>query len=232
MLFSAERFVNAVEEFADMQINNSYQSIANTPSEPAPVSVSASVINNVNAAVAQYASALENAAPENLPGQLMANTDIAVAARYEINQLLQQFIEWMRTATESRRMRFLYELLLKESRETSDFFGKIMDIARRVMRSEMVSLEEMRLLAEQYPQLLFVVALLKHDGSDGSDRRQKRDRRQGDRRAGARRRDDGSRNRNQYHTRAGDNAKYAMPLDLASNIHSHKIQISIKKSPE
>jgi len=63
------------------------------------------------------------------------------------------------------------------------------------MRGENVSLEEMRLLAEQNPQLLFVVIILRDEASNAEEkeRRRDRERRTKDRRSVARRRDYGLR---------------------------------------
>jgi len=78
--------------------------------------------------------------------------------------MLNELLEQMRTEGEKRRQELLFELLLNDEDEGSyDVFGKCLDIARRIMRGEKVSVEEMRLLAQHFPQLLFQALLLRQE---------------------------------------------------------------------
>jgi len=211
-----------------MEINNSY----NTNTDAARMAVSAPGDSGVSAASKSYASQPDNVALNDSQVNQLNTVDNTIATRYEGNEQLQQFAEWMRVAGESRRLEYLHEFLVKEGRETSDLFGKIMDIAQRIMSSENVSLEEMRFLAEQSPQLLYVVVMLKHQFNDAGngERRYARERRQGDRRAKARRRKENLRSRLQAQAR--ENKYYTVLIDLDKDISSIKVKDSINKLSE
>jgi len=170
----------------------------------------------------------------NQPAVQPAVIDDATALRQEINILLQQFSEWVRVASESKRMELLYTLLLKKSHESSDLFGTIMDIARRLMRGEDVSLEEMRLLAEQNPLLYFAVVVLKDETqeTDESERRRERDRRSKDRRSRARRRDYNLRSVSHPEARAVERTHITIPQDIAKHVQTLIAQKTIKISYE
>jgi len=208
-----------------MQINSYY----NTNTEAAKMAVLAPGASGLNAAARSNALPPDSVANNYLSGNQLSAADYIIAARYEGNEQLQQFAEWMRVAGETRRLEYLHDFLMKEGRETSDLFGKIMDIAQRIMRSEEVSLEEMRFLAEQSPQLLYVVVMLKHqiNDFDGSERRRERERRQGDRRAKSRRRKEKLRSRLQAQSR--ENKYYTVLIDLDKDIASVKVKDSINK---
>jgi len=208
-----------------MQINNSY----NTNTEAVKIAVAAPGDTGVNTVAKSSASPPDSVAVNNLSGNQLINVDSIIAARYEGNEQLAQFAEWMRVAGETRRLEYLHELLMKEGRETSDLLGKIMDIAQRIMRSEEVSLDEMRFLAEQSPQLLYIVVMLKHQVGDfnGLERRQELERRQGDRRAKARRRKENMRSR--IHSQARENKYYTVLIDLDNDIATIKLKDSINK---
>ena len=218
-----------------MQITNSYNSNSNitiTPREaPAPVS------NNTSATTTTQEVPVNNPVVSELTNTQLANINAPDSMRYEVTELLQQFVEWIRVSTDSKRMEFLYNILLKENHETSDLFGKIMDIARRIMNGEEVTLEEMRFLQEQNPQLLYVVILLKEDSAeaDGRERRRDRDRRGRDRRAGARRREYGLRSHSQpelREARAIERMNYTVPRELTRQVNSLLVKKSLKKSYE
>ena len=208
-----------------MQITNAYNSniITITRNSSATAGNASTTANS-----AQFNSALINEMPVNQPSFI----DEATAMRYEISELLQQFSEWMRVAGEVRRMEFLYNILLKESHETSDLFGKIMDIARRIMRNEDVTLEEMRFLAEQNPRLLYFVLMLKEDTAQpsGTERRRDRERRKKDRRSMSRRRDYMSRGIDQPERRVIERNHYTVPRELVKQINSLIVDKSLKKS--
>jgi len=156
--------------------------------------------------------------------------DDAQAIRYEINHLLQQFSEWMRVASETKRMELLYILLLKDSHETSDLFGMVMEIARRIMLGEEVSIEEMRFLSDQNPQLLFVVVMLKEQpsGDDEKERRRARERRRKDRRAEARKQAHNLRSHRPADTRGIESINLSRKNDLVKDKQPTIAQETIK----
>jgi len=222
-------FANAIRgEKVIMQITNSYNTNLNATAR----GIQAPAESTANTTSTTRATQPNNEVTSELPVIQPTNIDETVTIRQEINQLLQQFNEWMRVATESKRMEFLYNILLKESHETSDLFGKIMDIARRIMNGEEVSLEEMRFLSDQNPQLLYVVILLKDDITDVDERnrRRERDRRKTDRRSGPRRRDYRARSQHISEINVMESMKYVVPRNTDKRIHSLIAQRSIRKS--
>jgi len=152
-----------------------------------------------------------------------AGADDSVTIRREVNQLLQQYSEWLRVSTESKRLELFYSALSQENNETSDIFGKIMDIARRIMNGENVSNEEMRFLTDQNPQLVYVLVVLREEAKEvySSDRRRDRERRQNDRRSGGCRRDRKARKDSQSHS-------HILPLSLDNKMRSMFVQNRIK----
>jgi len=213
-----------------MQITSSYNTNTNIFARVIPASVSNETFTNTTRTTLPNSSEVND-----LPFNQITIVDESVTMRYEISELLQQFSEWMRVASEKRRMEFLYSILLKESHESSDLFGKIMDIASRIMRNGDVLPEEMRFLADYNPRLLYVVTILKDEtsGSDEKERRRARDRRGKDRRAVSRRRDYIS-NNNQSHDTSGikviERKSPAIPRELVKQINSLLVNKSIKKS--
>jgi len=228
------------EEMIIMQINNAYSANINVTARVVPASV------NNNTTTAQESTAqttttqttTAQATPQNntvanpIPVDQLINVDDVNSTRYAITELLQQFSEWMRVSSESRRMEFLYNVLLKESHEKSELFGLIMDIARRIMRGEKVSLDEMRLLSEQNPQLLFAVIVMRDEKTDidERDRRRERERRRKDRRSGPRRRDHNLRNHNLSNTRAIESMRYTVPSSPDKQVHTLLAQKTVRKS--
>ena len=75
---------------------------------------------------------------------------------------LGQLLDRMRAESDMRRQELLSKLLSPDE-TPSDIIGKSLDIARRIMRGEKVSPEEMRFLGKHFPKLLFQ-ALLFRDG--------------------------------------------------------------------
>lgn len=214
-----------------MQITGVYQGNLNNSGR----NISVAADSNANAGsagrTASFSNVLVNELPNNLSNNLPAHTDPGMLIRNEINILLQQFSEWIRVATESKRMEFLYSILLRENHETSDLFGKIMDIARRIMNGDTVTLEEMQFLSEQNPQLLYVVIMLKEESANVEDkeRRREKERRRKDRRSGARRREN---LRSNYLNGSNgiENMNYFIPRSSDTRINSFLAQKSIEKS--
>ena len=85
----------------------------------------------------------------------------------ERKAMLNQLLETMRAASEAIRMELLSKLLQKDDyKDSYDMLGKALDIARRIMRGEKVSIEEMRFLAQYFPELLFQALLLKQEDKE------------------------------------------------------------------
>jgi len=213
-----------------MQITSFYNTNTNVSVRVEPAST-----NNETPANTTSAIQPNGAAVNDMPFHQQTNADETMTMRYVINELLQQFSEWIRVSSESRRMEFLYSILLKESRRNSDLFGKIMDIARRFMRNEDVLPEEMRFLAENNPQLLYVVTILKEEASDAdsNERRRAKDRRGKDRRSLFRRRDhinNRSKTSDSHGIKVIERKSPAIPRELVKQINSLLVDKSIKKS--
>jgi len=214
-----------------MQITSTYN--VNTNIYTAAREVPAPTADTASAAqVSSQNNTARNDAPINQPAIQPVIVDDAAVLKQEINHLLQQFSEWVRVSSESKRMELLYNLLLKESHQTSDLFGTIMDIARRLMRGEDVSLEEMRLLAEQNPQLFYAIVMLKEEtpDADEKERRKERERRSKDRRSKARRRDYNLRSINQPEIRIAERPHVMVPQDIVKHVHTLIAQKTIKIS--
>ena len=162
-----------------MQINVAYNTNTNIPSRIVPPA-------NNNQPTFRKAQN-DNTVAINIPVNQQASVVEAQVLRHEINHLLQQFTEWTRVVSEAKRMELLYNLLLKSNHETSDLFGMIMEIARRIMAGESVTVEEMRFVFNHNPQLLFVLVLLidQSAGNDDKERRRVRERRRKNRRSEA-----------------------------------------------
>jgi len=213
-----------------MQITNAYNANANLniTARVAPPAVN----NEARSNTAVQEPQLNNAALNNMQANQQVNVDAVRTMVPELNILLQQFSEWVRVASESKRMEFLYNVLLRQSHESSEMFGTIMDIARRIMRGENVSLDEMRLLAEQNSQLFFAVIVMKEEtpDEDEKERRRERERRGKDRRSKSRRRDFNMRSINQSEPRAAVRSHYTVPQDLARHVHSLLTEKSVRVS--
>ena len=219
-----------------MQITNAYSTaISNTLRTAVAVTENDTTASTRTASPATLRETpLINEVVSEPPNNIPASLDDAALLRQEVNELLQQFSEWVRVTTESKRMELLYNLLLKDNHETSDLFGKIMDIARRIMRGEDVSPEEMRFLADQNPQLLFVVIIMRDDttDSDGKERRRDRERRTKDRRSLARRRGYNSRSHSPSDIRDLGRVSYPIPRELTKQVNPLFSVKTLKKSYE
>jgi len=78
--------------------------------------------------------------------------------------MLNQLLERMRAESEAKRMELLAKLAQRDDNESPyDIYAKCLDIARRIMRGEKVSAEEMRLLSQNFPELLFQALLLRQE---------------------------------------------------------------------
>jgi len=235
-------FANAVQEIIIMQITSSYSTTSNinysarvtstTARYEASVTPPASYNTSTTTGTGNTQSLpLNNASVSNLSAQA-TNIGAPETMMYEINILMQQFSEWVRVASESKRMEFLYNISLKENHEKSDMFGTIMDIARRIMKGENVEIEEMCLLSDQNPQLFFVAIMLKDEVVDtsGQERRSDRDRRKKDRRSTSRRREFNIHSHEQPNTKITERTHFNVPKDLAAHVHSLLVNKSIKNS--
>ena len=107
-----------------------------------------------------------NVFQNHLPKTNTTAADVARAMALEKRKMMNQMLEWMRTESETKRMELLSKLMQKDDEEPYDLFRKCLDIARRIMRGEKVTAEEMRLLAQHFPELLFQALLLKQEEKD------------------------------------------------------------------
>jgi len=102
----------------------------------------------------------------------MPNTKAAIADKArpnaaEMNVMLNQMRERLLAESSARRLELVAKLLQKDNEESPyDLYMKCLDIARRIMRGEKVSQEEMTLLAQHFPELLFMALLFKQDEVD------------------------------------------------------------------
>ena len=82
-----------------------------------------------------------------------------------------QVAQMIRTESDERRRQLMALWLQKdEKKEPEDVYAKCIAIARRIMRGEKVSIEDMRLIAQHYPQLLFQALLLRQEDNDDDER--------------------------------------------------------------
>lgn len=102
-----------------------------------------------------------------LPGSKKTFATEARARWDEKKAVLNQLLQDMRAESEMRRQELMIELLTNnDEEETYDVYGKCLEIARRIMRGEKVSVEDMRLLGQNFPELLFQALLLKQEKTD------------------------------------------------------------------
>jgi len=99
-------------------------------------------------------------------GKHMSVSDQIKSHNLEKRQMLAQMAEIFRVESEARRREFMALWLEKDEEKPFDIFGKCMDIARRIMRGEKVTAEEMRLIAQHFPELLFQALLLRQPEKD------------------------------------------------------------------
>ena len=213
-----------------MQITSFFNSNSNVSVRVEPAAASNETFTNTTSATQPNSTAVND-----MPNNQIVYDDEPMTMRYVINELLQQFSEWIRVSSESKRMEFLYNILLRESRRNTDLFGIIMDIARRFMRNEDVTSDEMHFLTENNPQLLYVVTVLRDDtsDSDGNERRRARDRRGKDRRSIFRRRErpvDNDQSSDSRAARIMQRKAPSIPRELAKQINSLLIDKSVNKS--
>jgi len=85
----------------------------------------------------------------------------------EKRRTLAHIAETLRAESAEQRQRLMGLWMQKDEDEKPyDVLGKCLDIARRIMRGERVSAEDMRFLAQHYPQLLFQALLLRKEEED------------------------------------------------------------------
>jgi len=102
-----------------------------------------------------------------LPNTRVNNATQARERMEERKIMLAQLLERLRAESEAKQHELLYKLINQNDDEKPyDIFGKCLDIARRIMRGERVSAEEMRFLSRYFPELLFQALLLKQEDND------------------------------------------------------------------
>jgi len=113
-----------------------------------------------------FASVLNKYMPD-----IGASTAEKVRANAVVKQkMLSQLSERFRAESEAKRQELLAKLLQKDDKKKPyDIFAKCLSIARRIMRGEKVSAEEMRLLAQHFPKLLFQALLLRQEDNDNEE---------------------------------------------------------------
>ena len=103
-------------------------------------------------------------------GAFMSTSEQIKAHNAEKRRTLAQVAEILRADSEQRRNELLALWLQKDEDEKPyDVFGKCLDIARRIIRGEKVTAEEMRLLSQNFPELLFQALLLRQLTDDDDD---------------------------------------------------------------
>ena len=103
----------------------------------------------------------------HLSSSKTALADQARARSEERKIILNQMLERLRAESEAKRQDLLTELMRSDEDEKPyDVFGKCLNIARKIMRGERVSAEEMQFLARYFPELLFQALLLRDDKPD------------------------------------------------------------------
>ena len=99
-------------------------------------------------------------------GKHMSVFDQIEAHNLEKRQMLAQMAETFRVESEARSRELMALWLQKDEEKPLDIWGTCLDIARRIMRGEKVTVEEMRLIARHFPELLFQALLLKQPDKD------------------------------------------------------------------
>jgi len=102
-------------------------------------------------------------------GAFMSTSEQIKAHNAEKRRTLAQVAEILRADSEQRRNELLALWLQKEEEKPYDVFGKCLDIARRIIRGEKVTAEEMRLLSQNFPELLFQALLLRQMTNDDDE---------------------------------------------------------------
>jgi len=103
----------------------------------------------------------------HLPGRKVSFADVSRARLDERKVILNQLLERMRAESNAKRQEILTKLMqTEEDKKPYDVIGKCLEIARRIIRGEKVSAEEMRFLARYFPELLFQALLLREEHKD------------------------------------------------------------------
>jgi len=188
-----------------------------------------------------YSTHQNNISVNGVPITPLMGNDHNWILRQDINVLLVQFLEWLRVTGESRRIELLYRFLSKESNETSDLFGKIIDIAQRITHGERVTQEEMFFLAKNSPQLFYIFNIMRDEttGADEIERKRWRERRRRDRRHESRRNKDRRsesrkighiyRNYNQVSTFVPLNISNTQPINPGKQIRLASLKVLYNK---
>jgi len=91
-------------------------------------------------------------------------SDLAKARSEETRLIFNQLLERMRAESAAKQMELLSKLMQRDDdKKPYDLFSKCLEIARKIMRGEKVSAEEMQLLAQNFPELLFQALLLRQE---------------------------------------------------------------------
>ena len=108
-----------------------------------------------------------NAFLDQLPNTKKTFVSDARERSEERKRVLSHLLERLRAESEARRQELYSKLLQKDEEEKPyDIIGKCMDIARRIMRGENVSAEEMQFISRYFPELLFQALLLRQENTD------------------------------------------------------------------
>ena len=102
-----------------------------------------------------------------LPNTKATFTDQARVQSEERKLMLNHLMERLRADSEAKQHELLGKIMQSDKDEKPyDVFGKCLEIARRIMRGEKVSADEMRFLARYFPELLFQALLLRQEDKD------------------------------------------------------------------
>jgi len=113
-----------------------------------------------------------NTLQNHLPSKKATFADEAREIARDRKIILKQLLEKLRAESDSKRQELLSILIQDDDDDKPyDIYSKCLEIARRIMRGEKVTAEEMRLLSRYFPELLFQALLLKQEDVelDGND---------------------------------------------------------------
>ena len=117
--------------------------------------------------VRPHKTAFLNAFLDYLPNSRTTFADQARARSEERKIILNQMLEKLRAESSTKQQALLSKLIQSDEDEKPyDIYSKCLEIAKKIMRGERVSAEEMRFLARYFPELLFQALLLRDDDPD------------------------------------------------------------------
>jgi len=156
-------------KYAKQQEPSFFDVLVNHLPRKGPVAFTDSFLNYTPDSRDIFADAFLNYKPD----KKVSFADEARAIVGEKRMMLIQLIERMRIENEAKRLELLSKILEKKE-EPYDIMRKCLEIAARIMRGEKVTAEEMRLLSQHFPELLFQALLLRkeeanHDHSNDED---------------------------------------------------------------